>query len=362
MLGRFVSRRPATVVVLSLAVLGGLAAGVLVFRPDYDPIGQLPARTEATRAFEDLKLGFPAGALQPTDVYLTADRPLTQAEIGAFVQRLAGVRGVATPLEPRVATDGQTVDVPLLLADDPFSADSLDLVSGALRDTARAAAPPGTTVLVGGQSMAFADVRATTNRDLAVIFPVAGLLFALILAGLLRAVAAPLYLVAMVVAGFAATLGASALFFQRGLGHAGLAFSIPIILYLFVTAIGTDYNILVTARLREEVRDGRTPREATALAIEHAGPSVAAAALILSGTFGALLISGVPFFLEIGFAVTLGILLVAFVVSLLLVPAVTALLGRAAWWPGTRPPARAALTELRWPAPEQAQVQGRSPY
>jgi RND superfamily putative drug exporter len=269
-------------------------------------------------------------------VYLVADRPLTPPAIGAFVMRLAAVPGVASPLEPRVAGDGRTVDVPLLLADDPFTTTALDLVSGPLRDTARAAAPAGSHVLVGGQSMALADVRDTSNRDLALIFPVAAVLFGLILAGLLRAILAPIYLVVMVVAGFAATLGASAMVFQWGLGNAGLAFTIPIILYLFVTAIGTDYNILMTARLREEIRDGRSPREAAALAIAHAGPSVAAAAVILAGTFGALLISGVPFFLEIGFAVTVGIAIVAFVVSLLLVPATTALLGTAAWWPGSR--------------------------
>jgi RND superfamily putative drug exporter len=124
--------------------------------------------------------------------------------------------------------------------------------------------------------------------------------------------------------------------FQGALGKPGLAFTIPIILYLFVTAIGTDYNILVTARLREEIREGNPPRRAAALAIEHAGPSIAAAAVILAGTFGALLVSGVPFFTEIGFAVTLGIVLVAFVVSILLVPALTALIGHAAWWPGHR--------------------------
>jgi uncharacterized membrane protein YdfJ with MMPL/SSD domain len=89
--------------------------------------------------------------------------------------------------------------------------------------------------------------------------------------------------------------------------------------------------------VREEIREGRSSREAAALAVEYAGPSVAAAALILAGTFASLMISGVPFFVEIGFAVTLGIVLVALVVSILLVPAVTALVGRAAWWPGTRP-------------------------
>lgn len=335
-LGRFVARRPALVTVLSVLLLGGLAAGALSFTPSYDPIGQLPAKTEATKAFEDLQRGFPAGALQPTQVYLSSDHALSQAEIGGFVASLAKVPGVVTPMTPQTTADARTVSVPLVLSAEPYSATAMDLVSGPLRDAARASAPAGTSVLMGGQTMAFADVRDTTNRDLRVIFPVAGALFVLILAALLRALAAPVYLVVLVVLGFAATLGASALLFQQALGHDGLAFTIPIILYLFVTAIGTDYNILVTARLREEIREGRRPREAAALAIAHAGPSVAAAAVILAGTFGALMISGVPFFLEIGFAVTLGILLVAFVVSILLVPAVTAVLGHAAWWPGHR--------------------------
>jgi RND superfamily putative drug exporter len=334
--GRFVARRPVIVITGTVVLLGALSAGALTFESDYDPIGQLPPDTEATRAFEDLQRGFPAGALQPTNVYLRADRPLTETEIGGFTQALAAVDGVATPTQPQVSADGRVANVPLILAGAPFAPEALDLVSGPLRDTARLAAPAGTSVLVGGQSMAYADVRDATERDFSVIFPVAGLLFVLILAGLLRAVLAPLYLVAMVVLGFTATLGATALLFQEGLGRPGLSFIIPIILYLFVTAIGTDYNILITARLREEIRDGRPPREAAALAVEHAGPSVAAAAVILAGTFASLLISGVPFFVEIGFAVTLGIVLVAFVVSILLVPAVTALVGGAAWWPGRR--------------------------
>jgi RND superfamily putative drug exporter len=328
-LGRFVARRPAVVLALGVALLGGLAAGVSTLSADYDPIGQLPPDTESAQAFDDLQRGFPAGALQPTNVYLRADRPLTEAEVGGFAQRLAQAPGVAGPAQPRVSADGRVADVPLILAEPPFSPAALDLVEGPLRGAARAAAPPGAEVLVGGQSMAYADVRAATERDLSVVFPVAAVLFVLILAALLRAALAPLYLVALVVLGFAATLGATALAFGGG-----LSFIIPIIVYLFVTAIGTDYNILMTARLREEIRDGRSRRDAAALAVEHAGPSIAAAALILAGTFGSLLISGVPFFVEIGFAVTLGIVLVSAIVSILLVPAATALAGRAAWWPG----------------------------
>src|SRR5439155_6614488 len=133
-------------------------SGVLTFKPDFDPSGQLPGGTEATRAYQDLKTGFPAGALNPTDVYLRGSAP--PAQVAAFVARLAKTPGVAAPLPPRVSADGRVVDVPLVLAVEPYGSRGLDLASGPLRDAARVAAPAGTTVLVGGQTMAFADIRA----------------------------------------------------------------------------------------------------------------------------------------------------------------------------------------------------------
>ncbi|HEX5494596.1 MAG TPA: MMPL family transporter [Mycobacteriales bacterium] len=350
-LGAGVARRPAAVVGGAVVVLVGLAAGVLGFHPDFDQISQLPAGTESAQAYDTLQRGFSLGALSPTEIYLTGDRALTEPDLSRFASRLREVPGVASVGLAQPGA-GHSAVIPVLLTDSPYSNAALDAVAGPLRDAAHRAAPAGARALVGGQTSALADVRQATNRDLSVIFPVAGLLFLLILAGLLRAVVAPLYLVPAVVLGFVATLGASVLVFQVGLGHAGLAFSIPIIMYLFVTAIGTDYNILMTARLREEAAEGNDPRRSVALAVEHAGPSVAAAAVILSGTFGSLLISGVSFFYEIGFAVTLGILLVAFVVSLLLVPAMTALVGPAAWWPGHGD--RAA--ERVWPPEEEREL------
>jgi putative drug exporter of the RND superfamily len=188
--------------------------------------------------------------------------------------------------------------------------------------------------VVGGVSSVFADIRDANNRDLWVIFPVAGVLIAVILGLLLRSLVAPVYLMIAVGLGFMATLGATVLAFQGVGGRSGLSFSLPIILYLFVVAIGTDYNILMIARLREEARAGNDPRTAAALAIQHGGPSVAAAGLILAGTFTSMLFAGVSFLTEMGFAVSVGIVLSAFVMSLFLVPAVTALLGHTAWWPG----------------------------
>ena len=145
------------------------------------------------------------------------------------------------------------------------------------------------------------------------------------------------------------------LLFQGIEGKDGLMFQLPIILYLFVLAIGTDYNILMIARLREEAREGHEPRQAAAVGIQHAGPTVAAAGVILAGTFAVLVLSPMSFLAQIGFGVAIGILLSAFVVSTFFVPALTALIGHAAWWPGHADRAKSAGPQ----APEPYEMAGR---
>jgi RND superfamily putative drug exporter len=186
---------------------------------------------------------------------------------------------------------------------------------------------------VGGPTSAYVDLRAAINRDLMVIFPVAALLIAIILVVLLRGLLAPLVLLAAVGLNLAATLGTAVVLFQGLGGKTGLDSSLPVVLYLFVVAIGTDYNILMTARLREEVQAGRTGRNAAAHAVVQAGPTVLAAGAILAGTFGSLMLGGISSLQQLGFAVAAGILMAAAVMATVLVPGLAALLGRAFWWP-----------------------------
>jgi RND superfamily putative drug exporter len=123
---------------------------------------------------------------------------------------------------------------------------------------------------------------------------------------------------------------------------------------MFVASIGTDYNILMIARIREELRGGAPRREAVRTALRQAGPPVAAAGVILAASFGALAVSAT--LAEVGFAVAVGILISTFVLSWLLVPALTALLGRAAFWPARvgRAPAPATAAPIMEPAPARA--------
>ena len=172
------------------------------------------------------------------------------------------------------------------------------------------------------------------NRDYSVVFPTAALMIMLILGLLLRSLVAPVYLMLAVALGFTATLGATTLVFQDAAGHSGLMFMLPLIVYMFVVALGTDYNILMMARLREEAREGRDPRSALAVAFEHSAPTIAAAGVILAGSFGTLILAGNSLLAEMGFAVSIGIAIAAFGMAMFFAPALTGLIGHSAWWPG----------------------------
>lgn len=335
-LGTAVGRRPALVAAASGALLVGLAAGVLGYQADYDFSAGFPQDTESAKAAGDLQRGFAAGALAPTEVYLTTGNgtPLTEQQVTDFAAAAAKAPGVGQAQPPERGSDPSVARVNLLLNENPVSNEAITLVREDLRDDLHRAAPPGTRALVGGPTAIFADINSANNRDLSVILPVAAGLIALILALLLRSLVAPIYLVIAVLLNFAATLGATVYLFQGLQGKPGVTFQLPIILYLFVVAIGTDYNILMIARLREEAREGHEPHQAAAIGVEHAGPTVAAAGLILAGTFGVLMLAPISFLQQMGFAVAIGIVLSAFVMSMFFVPALTALIGHTAWWPG----------------------------
>jgi putative drug exporter of the RND superfamily len=340
-LGKFTGRRPGVVALASGGVMVVLALGMLGFNTDYDQTGQLPSDTESARGLDYMAEGFPSGSLNPTSVYVRAEGgSLDPAALASYAKRLDEVPGVGGVMpgptnEPAtISEDGTLAKIDLLLDTSPYANESLDLVDGPLRDAAHANAPAGTKAYVGGLTSIFTDIRDANTRDLWVIFPVAGLLIALVLGLLLRSVVAPIYLMLAVVLNFFTTMGATVLAFQ-GIGdRPGVSFMLPMLVYLFVVAIGTDYNILMIARLREEAKLGNDPRTAADLAVEHGGPSVGAAGVILAGTFASMLLAGVSFLMEMGFAVSVGILVAAFVMSMFLVPSLTALLGRRAWWPG----------------------------
>jgi putative drug exporter of the RND superfamily len=334
-IGRAVGRRPLVAALAAGGVMVVLAIGALGFKSDYDFAAGFPQNTESAQATKDMERGFPPGLTQPVQVFIKSDngQPVGKQKIAEFAKKAETAPGVGrvNPAEP--GKNG-VVRVDLVLKKNPASNDAISLVKNDLGPAVHKIAPTGTRAYVGGPTATYADINAVNNRDLSVILPVAAVLIALILALLLRSVVAPIYLVVAVLLGFASTLGSAVYVFQYAQGKEGVIFQLPIILYLFVLAIGTDYNILMTARLREEAKEGYSPREAASRAVRHGGPTVAAAGLILAGTFSVMLLAPVSMLKQMGFSVAMGIALSAFVMSTFLVPGITAMLGHRAWWPG----------------------------
>jgi RND superfamily putative drug exporter len=335
-IGNSLGKRPSVYAGVAGLVLVALTIGAINFKPTFDlSSAGIPSNAESQVALTVLERGLPQGATEPTQVYLHATSgTLTAADVTNYGTKLKTMDGVGAVAPPAISADKATAEYTVTLSTDPESTTAVNTLKNGLRPQAHAAAPPGTIALVGGTTAVFADIQAAMNHDYALVFPVAAVIILVILMLLLRSLVAPWYLMVSVGLGFGATLGATVLVFQTLAGQAGLVFLLPVYMYLFVVALGTDYNILMIARLREQAQHGMTPRQAAADAVRHAGPAIASAGLILAGTFASLTLAGNSVLQQVGFAVAAGIALAAFVMAMFFSPSLTALIGNRAWWPG----------------------------
>jgi RND superfamily putative drug exporter len=335
--GKSLGKHPLRFALASGGVLAVLAVFALSFNPSFDFSGSsVPKTAESVVAGDKFTKYVSAGASDPSIVILhsTSEEPIGEDDVASFVTALEGADGVQSVV-PALANDAGTSHLFSVLLDEKPDGDAaIADIKDSVRPTAHAAAPDGSEALVTGNTAVFVDFQDAMNRDYSVVFPVAALVIILILALLLRSLVAPIYLMLSVGLGFGATLGATVLVFQHLMGDSGLIFILPMYIYLFVVALGTDYNILMIARLREEAQEGLSPRDAAAETVKHGGPTIAAAGVILAGTFASLMLGGNSLLVSMGFAISLGILIAAFVMAMFFTPALTALLGHAAWWPG----------------------------
>jgi RND superfamily putative drug exporter len=241
---------------------------------------------------------------------------------------MAGVDGVEPPSKP-VVKDG------VAFLSTAFDADATSDAAFATVQDLRAAvhAVPGSDALVGGGSAILLDVENASQRDNRVIIPAVLLVVLLILMALLRAVLAPVLLVLTVVLSFGAALGLSALLFRHVLGFAGADASLPLFVFVFLVALGIDYNIFLMTRVREEAARHGT-RRGSLIALAATGGVITSAGLVLASTFLVLATMPLVAFVEIGVGVALGVVLDTMVVRSVLVTALNLDLGSRIWWPG----------------------------
>jgi RND superfamily putative drug exporter len=250
-----------------------------------------------------------------------------------------------------ISTDGMTVQIQAsLTVGDPQSTTALKQTPAMRTAVTQAAHASGaTTSGVAGIAPASYDISSVSSSDLRTIIPVAVAIIAVLLALVLRSLVAPLYLIASVVLSYLAALGLAVIIFIDLSGESGLIFFLPFLMFIFLLALGEDYNILVMTRIREEAQD-LPLRHAITEALGATGTTVTSAGLVLAGTFAVLAASagsgssGTQL-RAIGVGLALGILMDSFLVRTLLVPSAVALLGRWNWWPSSlsRPEREAEL-------------------
>jgi putative drug exporter of the RND superfamily len=250
----------------------------------------------------------------------------------------AGVYQLYRETANYVSPDGRTVQFSTGLKYDPGSTAAMDEIPAIRAATTSIQKSVGATASgVAGEAPALKDISDISTSDLKHIIPVAIVAIGILLALVLRSLVAPLYLIASVGISYLAAMGLSVLIFIKAGGSGGLVFFMPFLMFIFLLALGEDYNILVMTRIREEAR--RMPlRQAVAKAIGMTGTTVTSAGLVLAGSFIVLTFaagsgSGASQVRDIGLGLALGILMDTFLVRTLLVPSTVVLLGRWNWWP-----------------------------
>ena len=319
--GAVVTRRPVITSVASVLLLGVLASGLVSLRVGQAPDEQFLVEPEAVVGQQQLAEAFPAGTGEPALVVTAAD---SADDVVAALEDVEGVVQV-TPGEG----DGAVVPVSVVLDAEPGTETAFDQVR-ALR-SASTQEDPG--ALVGGADAEALDARDATARDRLVLFPVILVIVLGVLLVLLRSVVAAIVLVLTVVATYAASMGASWFAFQNLLGYPPLAVSTPLLAFLFLVALGVDYNIFLTTRAREEAVAGASAREAITTALAVTGGVITSAGILLAAVFAVLGVLPLVQLAQIGVIVGFGVLLDTLVVRSLLVPALVTLLGERFWWP-----------------------------
>jgi RND superfamily putative drug exporter len=334
--GRVIVRRPLSTLVGCLVLLAPLAAFAAALSPSYDDLRTLPASNPAVKAALAVQTHF--GSITESDTLVVSypSGDLTRSAGSEAVRRLRdalrsdqAVRQVGTAV---ISPNGHAAAVALTLAVETSSPEAHRVVGrlqAALATTTRSLGLPGMSALLSGDSPRTHDEATQVADDFRFILVWITLIIFGILVLMVRSLTAPLYLLATVALSAGSAVGLTVLVFHEILGQE-IYYTTPVFAFVFLVALGEDFNILLMSRIREEVAR-RGLRAGVARAVGRTGATLSNCGLIMAGTFGVLMQFDVTFLRQIGFAVAAGVLLDTFIIRPLLMPSIVVLLGRWNW-------------------------------
>ncbi|RKN84971.1 MMPL family transporter [Paenibacillus ginsengarvi] len=329
-----VVRKPWTVIVVTLVVLIGAASFAPKINYTYDLLSSFPKTMPSREGFDLIAKSFSPGSLAPVQVM--ADTEGKSADLQGALSKLSFVDEVSAPQKGKMNANIVSVDVKLHA--NPYSNEAMGYIAD-IRAAAEAAltgsgvASAVDRVWVGGQTAQQYDTKRATERDERLIIPVVIGLIALLLLAYLRSFVAMLYLIATVVLSYGSALGLGWIVLHYFMGADAVAGAIPLYAFVFLVALGEDYNIFMISSIWKK-RAQMPLKEAIREGVCETGGVITSAGLILAGTFAVLATLPIQVLLQFGIITAIGVLLDTFIVRPFLVPAITTVLGRFAFWPG----------------------------
>jgi putative drug exporter of the RND superfamily len=322
-IGARVAKRPLATTLVMVALFGAACAGLASLRTDNNPVDNLKGTTGTLTGSQLLDAHYPAGLAQPLIMLAPSSKAAAAAAAARSVARVGSVTASG-----QVSGYARYTVVQSVL---PYSSAGSASIAG-LRSRLASSAPGS---LVGGEPAVEYDVKQSMAHDEKVIIPLVLLVVLVVIALLLRAIVAPLVLVVTTGLSFAASLGLSGLLWRYAFGYRGTASFVPVFMFVFLVALGVDYNIFLSARIREESRSPGL-QDGVLRALGVTGGVITAAGIVLAATFAALTQIPQVNVTQMGAGVALGVLLDTMIVRTVLVPASLLTIGERVWWPARR--------------------------
>ena len=320
--GELIGKRPRVIWIFTALLLVVMSLGLLNFSTGLTQGNSFRGEVESVQGQELLATSFPAGENAPTDIVIP-----DKSKAKAVAAAVAAVPGVVRVAPAGVGPPG--VQLAATLKYSPYATESYAVIPN-IRTAAKKAG--GQDVLVGGPTAIERDLREASTRDTKLIIPIVLLVVLLVLIVLLRAFTAPVLLILTVILSFAASLGVSAVVYDLVFGFPGSDPGLPLFTFVFLVALGIDYNIFLMARVREETLKYGTER-GMIRGLAVTGGVITSAGIVLAGTFAILGTLPLIFLTELGFAIAFGVLVDTFIVRSTLVPALVLDVGKKVWWP-----------------------------
>lgn len=340
-LSHTVARSPLKSGLFVLVPLVLIALNTLNIEYSFNLIKSFPEDIPSRQGYEILEKNFSAGELAPTTVIVESQEQLDAVKLQALRKELLkqdGVQQVLPDLSQRTgnfAENGKAAKLEVVFSGNPYDQDTFDDLNNIVNKEntiLKKADIQGGKLYFAGETAKQSEIRDINGRDTTIVVLLTTLVIMALLAFQTKSLIAPFYMMATIILSYFTALGASSFIFEQFFGYAEISYRIPVYTFIFLVALGVDYNIMLISRIKEEARN-HPLKEAISLGLAHTGGVISSAGLILAATFAVLITQPIMELFMFGFTVAIGVLIDTFLIRTILVPSIMIMLGDNSLWP-----------------------------